>query len=110
MSSDRTINLGGSATGTVREPTEAERAAWLAKREQAEAARPRLYGWVSERQSETIARLDGSGRGRCGSIYSTPDGREVFITCVTNDPANHHTGWEDIYPVGEVVRWLRCAY
>lgn len=32
MSSDRTITLTGSATGTVREPTEAERAAWLARR------------------------------------------------------------------------------
>lgn len=31
MSSDQTITLSGSATGTVREPTEAERAAWLAR-------------------------------------------------------------------------------
>lgn len=31
MSSDQTITLTGSATATVREPTEAERAAWLAR-------------------------------------------------------------------------------
>jgi hypothetical protein len=62
-------------------------------------AHRKRYGFVSHK---SIAAGCGS------SIYATPDGREVEVTCVDRDP-NGWEGykWDDVQPVGEVTRWLR---
>lgn len=40
------------------------------------------------------------------SVYRTPTGKEVKVTCVT-DGRTHNTRWNDIQYVGEVTDWVR---
>jgi len=44
---------------------------------------------------------------RGGSVYATPDGREVTVTEVRRDSSRPM--WDDAVCVGEVTRWLRDA-
>ncbi len=53
----------------------------------------KLYGWFSYSQ----ARAGGSCK------YTTPDGADVVVTCVTSSPTVHGTNWKDIGCVGQVL-------
>lgn len=46
-----------------------------------------------------------------GSIYSRPDGSEVLVAFVGDDPHSYDgkTGFTDIVCIGEVVDWIRKA-
>jgi hypothetical protein len=55
-----------------------------------------LYGWYSAKHHEYHE----------ASIYSTPDGKEVMVTSVTNTPHHCGLGYDDVVSVGPVVkRW-----
>lgn len=65
--------------------------------EKAKATPKKMYGWFSK-QSMNYNR---------GSIYSRPDGSEVLVSFVNDDPNDHRTGWKDCKFIGEVVDWIR---
>jgi len=56
-----------------------------------------LHGWYSEKQHERCKVLH---------VYIKPDGTEVKVTHVTDEPVQK-TGWDDIQYVGEVKKWAR---
>lgn len=61
----------------------------------------KLYGFYSAK----------AVRARCStSFYSTPDGREVEVTCVCRDEPGVGYVWDDKIFLGEVVNWLRRGY
>lgn len=88
-------------------------------------AKKTLHGWYSEEQAAHYDRISSSGgllqfidRGPGEDNareyvypsplrYSTPDGGEVTVTCVTESPESHGTKFEDMQYVGEVVACLR---
>ena len=61
------------------------------------AQEKRQYGWYSQSQYDL-----GSGT----NVYLTEDGREVFVTQVTDGP-DHETQWTDCICLGIVTRWVR---
>jgi hypothetical protein len=56
------------------------------------------YGFYS------IKAIEGGGGT---SIYSTPDGREVEVSMVDDNPEGSGYSWPDKVSRGEVVEWLR---
>lgn len=58
-----------------------------------------LYGFYSEKG----AKLGGT------SIYATPDGKEVEVSCVDENPSAPEYKWDDKVYVGPVTRWIRTA-
>lgn len=55
------------------------------------------HGWFSERQYDLFG----------GSLYSTPDGREIVVSFVNDDPHDSGCLWPDIKYVGPVKEWIR---
>lgn len=85
---------------------------------------PAMIGWYSKKAAAALGHpnigylfvvgLDGRMRPiphtpppRGGSVYATPDGREVTVTEVRRDGGRPR--WDDAVCVGEVTRWLRDA-
>lgn len=60
----------------------------------------KLYGWFSYSQ----AKVGGSCK------YTTPDGADVLVTCVTSSPTVHGTSWKDIGCVGQVLHQVPNSY
>jgi hypothetical protein len=58
---------------------------------------PGKHGWYSV----NMRKVSGS------CLYVSPEGKEVEITCVTNNPNDSGTGWKDIVYVGPVKSFVR---
>ena len=63
-------------------------------------------GWYSEKQRNAIWCI---GKSRCASIYLTPEGKEIFVTEVT-DGLTTSSRWDDMKMVGPVTKWVRNIY
>lgn len=55
------------------------------------------YAWYSKK----AARQNGT------VIYRRPDGSEVEVSSVSDDPTKHGLGWDDVEYIGEVTEFVR---
>ena len=55
------------------------------------------YGFYSKKSVAMGGRI---------TIYRTPDGKEVEVTCVANDPKGEFYQWDDKIAVGEVTEFV----
>lgn len=67
-----------------------------------------MRGYYSEKQREVLAMprfnsLTKETYAQPMNVYATPDGREVTVTCVGDNPPV----WDDAIDLGEVSHWLR---
>ena len=55
------------------------------------------YGWISAKSIDA---------GNNGFIYEKPDGSQIEICKITDDPNKTTSGWTDIECIGEVTKWI----